>query len=63
MFILNIKKQWIIDTYMRLLDLYDFLEVYPDDINANKEVTALEIVCKIHEDELSALEKGGVDNE
>lgn len=59
---MDIKKQWIKDTYMRLLDLYDFLEVYPDDTNANKEVTALEVVCKIHEDELSALE-GGVDNE
>lgn len=59
---MDIKKQWIKDTYMRLLDLYDFLEVYPNDINANKEVTALEVVCKIHEDELSTLE-GGVDNE
>ena len=49
--------------YMRLLDLYDFLEVYPDDIDANKEVTALEVICKIHEDELSALEKDGVDHE
>ena len=57
------KKQWIKYSYMRLLDLYDFLEVYPDDINANKEVTALEVICKIHEDELSTLEKGGADNE
>ena len=57
------KKQWIKYSYMRLLDLYDFLEVYPDNIDVNIEVTALEVVCKIHEDELSALEKDGVDNE
>lgn len=57
------KKQWLIDTHMRLLDLYDFLEVYPDDIDATLEVTALKAICKIHEDELLTLEKGGVDNE
>lgn len=57
------KKQWIKYSYMRLLDLYDFLEVYPNDIDINMEVTALEVICKIHEDELSALEKEGVDNE
>lgn len=60
---MNIKKQWIINTYMRLLDLYDFLEVYPDNIDAALEVAALEVICKIHEDELSTLEKGGADNE
>lgn len=49
--------------YMRLLDLYDLQEVYPDDIDINIEATALEVICKIHEDELSALEKDGVDNE
>lgn len=57
------KKIWIMDSYMRLLDLYDFLEVYPNDIEATLEVTALEAICKIHEDELSALGKDGVDNE
>lgn len=57
------KKQWIKYTYMRLLDLYDLLEVCPDDIDINIEVTALEVICKIHEDILSALEKEGVDNE
>ena len=49
--------------YMRLLDLYDLQEVDPDNIDVNKEVTALEVICKIHEDELSALEKDGVNNE
>ena len=49
--------------YMRLLDLYDLQEVDPDNIDVNIEVTALEVICKIHEDELSALEKDGVDNE
>ena len=60
---MNIKKQWLIDTHMRLLDLYDFLEVYPNDIDATLEVTALEVLCKIHEYDLSALGKGGVDDE
>lgn len=57
------KKQWIKYSYMRLLDLYDRQEVEPDNIDVNIEVTALEVICKIHEDELSALEKEGVDNE
>ena len=56
---MNIKERWIKDTYMRLLDLYDFLEVYPNDIDKTLEMKALEIIYKIHEDEISALEKGG----
>lgn len=57
------NKKYLYDTYMRLLDLYDFLEVYPNDIDKTLEMKALEIICKIHEDEISALEKGGVDIE
>lgn len=60
---MNIKERWTKDTYMRLLDLYDYLEVYPNDIDKTLEMKALEIICKIHEDEIPALEKGGVDNE
>ena len=60
---MNNKEKYLYSAYMRLLDLYDFLEVYPNDIDINMEVTALEVICKIHEDELSALEKEGVDNE
>ena len=48
---------------MRLLDLYDYLEVYPNDIDATLEVTALEVIYRLHKDEISTLEKGGVGNE
>ena len=57
------KKQWIKYSYMRLLDLYDHLEVYPNDIDATLEVTALEVIYRLHKDEISTLEKGGVGNE
>lgn len=60
---MNNKEKYMYSAYMRLLDLYDYLEVYPNDIDATLEVTALEVIYRLHKDEISTLEKGGVDNE
>ena len=60
---MNNKEKYLYSAYMRLLDLYDYLEVYPNDIDATLEVTALEVIYKLHKDEISTLEKGGVGNE
>ena len=60
---MNNKEKYLYSAYMRLLDLYDYLEVYPNDIDATLEVTALEVIYRLHKDEISTLEKGGVGNE
>ena len=60
---MNNKGKYLYSAYMRLLDLYDYLEVYPNDIDATLEVTALEVIYRLHKDEISTLEKGGVGNE
>ena len=60
---MNNKEKYLYSAYMRLLDLYDYLEVYHNDIDATLEVTALEVIYRLHKDEISTLEKGGVDNE
>lgn len=60
---MNNKEKYMYSAYMRLLDLYDYLEVYPNDIDATLEVTALEVIYRLHKDEISTLEKGGVGNE
>ena len=54
------KTKYLFYSYMRLLDLYDFLEVYPNDIDATLEVKALEVIYKIHDEEIEALGIGGV---
>ena len=59
------KTKYLFYVYMRLLDLYDFLEVYPDDIDATLEVKALEVIYRIHDEEIEALggiSPGGVSN-
>lgn len=60
---MNNKEKYLYSAYMRLLDLYDYLEVYHNDIDATLEVTALEVIYRLHKDEISTLEKGGVGNE
>lgn len=49
------KKDYIFNCYMRLLDLYDYLEVYTNNLTAELELNALEVICKIYEEEIEAM--------
>ena len=49
------KSKYLFYSYLRLLNLYDFLEVYPEDLDTILEVKALEVIYKLHREQIEKM--------
>ena len=49
------NKEFVQYSYLRLLDLYDVLEVKQHDLDIELEIKALEVICKLHDNELKGV--------